>query len=1032
MQGIFSKYSVLIFILITYSVSAESECSKIYGSDFSNCMSVDNLSYCKQDDVSEELVQLNNSLRTLLISGDYSKCRPLVDRITRIVERNINDRSTISESYYFIGIYYSYTRAIQEAIRYMKLCIELKDQIAEFDERYTRALYNLGVFYSILGDFKRHEDYTLKALELKKKISGESSPLLIDIYLSIITAYIELQEYEKSISYSNTALLIGNNNTELVPVEIMAGLYNNLGTCYFRLADLSKAIIFFEKSESIYSTINLEISDNYINLLNNLAIAYGKMGLNDISSRYYEKGISYAATINSVSSFNFINSYSIILGNKGNSEKGISLLSDALEKARTKFGENSHIYYSVLNNYANYLREYKIDINKSLVCYRNCINYLNQNNQDNSLRNLVYMGYSLALADAGDFRKALETIQSVLISDYGIRSKLGVYENPSIETLTIDSKTLKILSTKYKILWSIYSRTPDRRKLEAASNTAELIVSLLEKLRINISDEESRLLLGDNFRDSYLNAIRDFNLLYSESSENKFLEKSFEYMEKSKVAGLLASTRELKATQFHIPSDIADFERRLQRDMSFFNARIDEETTRIKPDTGLIRIWNDNLLKTARLRDSLIFVFEKNYPGYYSLKYNTSVVTLNEIPEIVGRRGNYLNYVISDSILYIFVSNRKHQKLLALNIDSSFFENLLEFRSFLTKPASSANVKNEFEKYQSVGNELCKILIDHARPYFISDELIISPDNILSYIPFETIPTQIYSGEKIKYGSLAYLMNDFNISYVYSATFNAESSGIDLFHNNKVIAFAPNYSVPVDIQNVLMNRQVNNNVLLDLPFARDEAEYVADITDGTLYINEEATESVYKSESGKFDIVHMAMHTILNDKTPMHSTLLFSQESDSTEDGYLKTYEVYGIPLIAKMVVLSSCNTGAGLLSSGEGILSLARGFIYSGSRSVVMSMWEIEDKSGTEIVKKFYKNLKRGYSKSRALKKARIAFLKNADQLRSHPYFWSALVIYGNNSPLYYSGYITISLVIAGLIIILLIVFYLRKRKYS
>jgi CHAT domain-containing protein len=79
------------------------------------------------------------------------------------------------------------------------------------------------------------------------------------------------------------------------------------------------------------------------------------------------------------------------------------------------------------------------------------------------------------------------------------------------------------------------------------------------------------------------------------------------------------------------------------------------------------------------------------------------------------------------------------------------------------------------------------------------------------------------------------------------------------------------------------------------------------------------------------------------------------------------------------MVVLSSCNTGNGFLSTGEGILSLARGFIYSGSKSVVMSMWEIEDRSGTEIVKLFYKNLKRGYSKSDALKKARIDFLKNA-----------------------------------------------------
>jgi CHAT domain-containing protein len=130
--------------------------------------------------------------------------------------------------------------------------------------------------------------------------------------------------------------------------------------------------------------------------------------------------------------------------------------------------------------------------------------------------------------------------------------------------------------------------------------------------------------------------------------------------------------------------------------------------------------------------------------------------------------------------------------------------------------------------------------------------------------------------------------------------------------------------------------------------------------------------------------------------------------------------------------VLSSCNTGSGFLFSGEGILSLARGFIYSGSQSVVMSMWEIEDRSGTEIVKKFYENLKKGYRKSASLRKARIDFLKNSDQLRSHPYFWSALIVYGNNAPLYYTRYIVTGLVLLGALIIISIILYFRNRKYS
>ena len=502
-------------------------------------------------------------------------------------------------------------------------------------------------------------------------------------------------------------------------------------------------------------------------------------------------------------------------------------------------------------------------------------------------------------------------------------------------------------------------------------------------------------------------------LLYSKTTNPGFLEKAFEYSEKSKVAGLLASTRELKAAQFHIPSEIADSEKKLQRNISLFNARITDEINRDKPDTILIGKWREDLLETTVKRDSLIKVFENQYPGYYAIKYNAHVAELKDIPEIFGRKVNYINYVISDTILYILVANRKHQQLLAIPVDSSFYDNIRQFRNLLSIPSPSDNAKIAYRKYQSIGYQLYKTLINPIRPFLISDQLVISPDNILSYLPFETIPTTPDSGDRILYRELAYLMNDFDISYTYSATFMAESVKKEYSIGNKVIAFAPNYPDSVDIQSVLMNGQAETGILPDLPYARQEAEYVSDITGGKLFLNDKARESVYKAESGRYDIIHLAMHTILNDKDPMNSTLIFSPEIDTIDDRYLKTYEVYGIPLKAKMVVLSSCNTGTGFLYSGEGILSLARGFIYSGSQSVVMSMWEIEDRSGTEIVKMFYKNLKKGNSKSVALRKARIAYLKKSDQLRSHPYFWSTLVIYGNNTPLYYSKHLIIAAVI-------------------
>ena len=131
------------------------------------------------------------------------------------------------------------------------------------------------------------------------------------------------------------------------------------------------------------------------------------------------------------------------------------------------------------------------------------------------------------------------------------------------------------------------------------------------------------------------------------------------------------------------------------------------------------------------------------------------------------------------------------------------------------------------------------------------------------------------------------------------------------------------------------------------------------------------------------------------------------------------------------MAVLSACKTGFGKLSQGEGIMSLARGFIYAGVPGIVMTLWEIEDISTSKIMTLFYKNLKIGLRKDEALGKAKLFYLKSADKLHSHPYFWAAYVQIGDNSPIednYFYGWIT-----GGIALLLLVIFLsirLKKRK--
>jgi len=102
------------------------------------------------------------------------------------------------------------------------------------------------------------------------------------------------------------------------------------------------------------------------------------------------------------------------------------------------------------------------------------------------------------------------------------------------------------------------------------------------------------------------------------------------------------------------------------------------------------------------------------------------------------------------------------------------------------------------------------------------------------------------------------------------------------------------------------------------------------------------------------------------------------------------------------MAVLSACNSGTGEMKKGEGMMSLARGFIYAGCPSIVMTLWQVTDKSSSELMTSFYKYLKRGKSKQEAMRLAKIDYLEKADDLTSNPYFWSGFVVLGDGSPIY------------------------------
>jgi CHAT domain-containing protein len=224
---------------------------------------------------------------------------------------------------------------------------------------------------------------------------------------------------------------------------------------------------------------------------------------------------------------------------------------------------------------------------------------------------------------------------------------------------------------------------------------------------------------------------------------------------------------------------------------------------------------------------------------------------------------------------------------------------------------------------------------------------------------------------------------------------------------NKLGAYAPTYNNIEELpDNATTTRQKYREKLYPLKGILKEVNRISKIVPGKIYTKDKATEEKFKESSAHYDILHLAMHTIINDKDPMYSKMAFTQEPNSSEDNFLNTYEIYNLNLKSKLTVLSSCNTGFGKLNKGEGVMSLARGFKYAGCPSIVMTLWPVEDNSSIRLMEYFYKALKKGYDKNKAMQVAKHKFLKNSDRLHAHPYFWSGYISIGDQSSLYFKRY--------------------------
>jgi CHAT domain-containing protein len=153
-----------------------------------------------------------------------------------------------------------------------------------------------------------------------------------------------------------------------------------------------------------------------------------------------------------------------------------------------------------------------------------------------------------------------------------------------------------------------------------------------------------------------------------------------------------------------------------------------------------------------------------------------------------------------------------------------------------------------------------------------------------------------------------------------------------------------------------------------------------------------------KPELGEYRIVHFATHGMLNNAHPELSGLVLSlvDESGQRQDGFLRLQDIYNLKLPAELVVLSACQTGLGKEIKGEGLIGLTRGFMYAGAPRVVASLWKVDDRATSELMKRFYEGMlgPEALRPAGALRQAQMSIWK--EKQWREPYYWAAFVLQG------------------------------------
>ncbi|PXY45153.1 CHAT domain-containing protein [Flavobacterium hydrophilum] len=594
--------------------------------------------------------------------------------------------------------------------------------------------------------------------------------------------------------------------------------------------------------------------------------------------------------------------------------------------------------------------------------------FLESKNQQPRKLAKLYYEKALLLFDERRYEESSKQILAVfkvLIPDYNSKNLLPNQNQLYAETVLIDAIDLQA-----EIL--------QLNQLKKALKAFELSFYIEDLLMNSLVYENSKIISQLRSRNRTEKCIGIYNTLYEKKGKAEYLNEAFQLSERTK-SGILKNYRS------NIKNASAEEKQLLQQFQNLNNSILKEQQ---KGDAANISKINNLIKKQNELTLSLKKIQAENadyIPENCDLKALFS--------KLKNDKAVMVYYFMGSEKLYYFTLQHNRISLNRVPIGDGKIADILFFLDYF----NDANaIINDISGYNRSGNNVYNLLQLPGNSVY--QNLIIVPDGILNFLPFEALITK--ESKTTNFAKMHYLLNDFKIAYNTSA---------NIYLNSKPISKSE--------KTVLGVFPVFEKTAFELSYSKKELESIRSNFKGKYLENSNASFSNFKNNVSDYSILHLSTHAAAGDIETPASIKFYDQE--------ILYSELYNLSINLDLVVLSACETGIGKLYKAEGAMSVARGFQFAGAQNLLFSLWKVNDYTTSVFMTDFYKNIQNNQTYFEANTNAKLDFLndKSIPNAKKSPYYWSSFVYYGSISTetnsINYIYYIISLLTVIGLFLV-------------